>query len=965
MKKNEKLKMNRFLEQGAKLKNGEKIKLKNITYGLVDRDREKVLEVSYDLKPETFYLGIFNTKIGTVEKIYKAEFIQEQLFLQPTANIGSISDFRQTISNSGNIIIEPNWTGDYISAPMTIKFEQISNSESELFPIIALGDESVWKKENHNGGLPVEGFEKDIEVAFNKSSITGKMKPQLKYKNSNPSGNIGQSKKIYYHNIQGNSSNKIAIGAYETSGNEFIEAELTIKIDASTIEEMKSYASKTSAVNGLVEIPYKDLTNYNQISLVAGSSGGNGYYNIPSKSLNTNKKNLSYPKIYIRKIRDEYADFFSYNINGLKDHIIDESSIDSIGNYYIASLGTVTVKQEEGATDKDRVPTIGLGSENEWKYNGKINKNKDTVIEGIEEIKDIFININKSRVIYPYLIPEYCSNRLFRKSLTKLIEAKSSVTLASYGGVETIRGQVKIAITKEVLKEIKDYAYSKNGTIIEIPYEKDYKISLIPSSATKTSNFKDKILSIPDTSQGVVREILYPKIKFKKKTGNENTTDNFIIDHKLNNLEIGEKDLIDNGDLDKISGFVEFKQKSMSSNDKQIPMIALGKKENIPSGYLFNQDTTSVNRSSYIANYNSTLKTYPYFKDLKGGILEGNSTIQGGIQKSNNNSNLGAWVYSDNGREEVSGNLAIKIKNEDKKDFLTYVRATKSREVKLETAEKVAFVQGSYSNNKYKFPMDTNSSRITEISYPTLTVVKDIIVNNNIEIELKSNYKKGDEINFDFAGNSNNPNIEINLNSGQFINGLELNDGILEIYYENNKLISMGMNPSDKTKASIQDSKLNMNFIYNKDGLVSISFNEWTGNSHTLKIIHKEKSELIRREYTVKLKTPGPTFEVISKEDLDFGTVLKGDNTRAATAKITIKNLSGSSLQLTPNTTDGKVELINGNSKITAGNFSVSDETKESGSENSFFILEGNLIDTNNASEGQHTGQFYLNVYLK
>lgn len=970
MKKNEKFKMNRVFEQGVKLRNGEKIKLKNISYSLIEQNKEKVLEVSYDLKPETFYLGVINNKTGLVEKIYRAEFTQSSLYLDN----GSKSDFNYSISNRSDIIIEPNWSGDYISSPMTIRFEQKANSESQLFPVIALGNENVWKKENHNGGLPVEGSEKDIEVAFDKTSITGKMIPQLKYKNSNPSGNIGQSKKIYYHNLLESSSNKIAIGAYETSRNEFIETELTIKIDAATIEQIKSYASTVNAdKNGLVEIPYKIPINSNQISLVLGSSEGNGYYNIPSKSLSNNKFEIPYPKIYIRKIADEYTKFFSYNINGLKDHIIDENTINSVsGNYYIASLGTIFVKQEKGATDKDRVPTIGLGVPSEWEYSGRINK-----VPSIQEISNIFLNLNNKEQIYPYLIKKSIKGTLFRKAISKNIGIDNdnrAVTLGAYGTVDNITGEIKIAIPKGLLIKMKEYAYSKDEDIVEIPYLADYKISLIPSSKKRDSNN----ISIPDKSQGEVREILYPKIKFKKKSGNQNSTGNFEYDYKLNNLEIGEKDLIDNGDLDKVSGFIDFKQKSMSPTDKQIPMIALGTKTNAPKGYLFNQNTTSVNRESYIAHYVNILhhgdiipKTYPYLKDLKGGVIEGNSTIQGGVQKSNENSNLGIWVYSDKGREEVSGNLAIKIKNENKKDFLTYIRNIKSKNVELITEEKVAFVQGSYSNSKYKFPMDSDSSRIIEISYPKLTIVKDIIENNNIEIEFKNNYIKGEEVKFDFAGNTTNSSIEVNLNSGQFMNGLEFNDGTLEITDENNnKLTSMNTNPSSDTNATIQKSNLNMNINYSNNGLVSLSLNEWTGNSHILKIIHKEKSGLIRRQYTVKLKTPGPTFEIETKDVvLDFGTVLKGDNSKTATSKIVIKNLSSKELKLLFPNGDNKDTVTltkpNTTSTITA-DVSVNAEQEETSTGKSYFILNGKLTNTSSATtEGEHTGQFYLNIYLK
>ncbi|WP_297433708.1 hypothetical protein, partial [uncultured Cetobacterium sp.] len=650
-------------------------------------------------------------------------------------------------------------------------------------------------------------------------------------------------------------------------------------------------------------------------------------------------------------------------INGLKDYIIDEVDIENYNNnYYTVSLGTVYVKQEKGAYDKDRVPTIGLGTPNEWGYTGEINK-----VKPLEEVSNIFLNIGSKQQIYPYLVEKSRVGTLFRKAIEKDVGIDSktkAITLGAYGTVDSITGEVKIAIPKGVLTEIINYAKSKSGDIVEIPYSNDYKISLIPSSKKRNTTR----INIPDTSQGEVREILYPKIKFKKKSGNQNSTGNFEYDYKLNDLEIGEKDLIDNGDLDKVSGFVEFKQKHMSSGDKQIPMIALGKQLAAPKGYLFNQNTTTVPREIYIANYgNNALKTYPYFKDLKGGVLEGNSPIQGGIQKGSDNSNLGIWVYSDKSREEVSGNLAIKIKNEDKKNFLTYARGVNSEKVNLRTEENVTFVQGDYSNNKYNFPMDSNSSRITKVSYPSIVIVKDIVENNNIEIEFKNNYIKGEKVKFDFAGNSTNSSVETNLNSGQFINGLELNDGKLEIIYNNNELISVNMNPSGETKATIQESNLKMNINYNNDGLVSLSLDDWSGDSHVFTIIHKERSGLVRRQYTVKLKTPGPTFEIETKDViLDFGTILKGDNSKTATSKIVIKNISGKELTLIPVTTDGKVSLTNNNSLIKAGNFSISAEQKEISTGNSYFILEGKLIDTSTATtEGEHTGQFYLNVYLK
>ncbi|MCQ8212741.1 hypothetical protein NON08_09445 [Cetobacterium somerae] len=941
-------------------KNIEKTKLKNISYNLVEKDREKILEVSYDLKPETLYLGIFNNKTRAVEKIYKAEFKKPQVH-----SIGSLKDFSYDLINYKDIIIDPNHLGDYISEPITIKFKQIANKESELFPVITLGEDDIWEKEKHPGNQPVQNSQKVIAISFNSSSIQGKMIPQLRYKSSSPSTNMGVSKKIYYHNIEENLLDKIAIGAYETHENEFIEVELNFKIDASTIEQMKSYASQIPAgENELIKIPYKPLDTDEQITLAVGSSKGDGYYDIPTENIDDETINLTYPKVYIGKIKDKYEDYFSYNVNALKDHIIDEKEIENFSkNFYIASLGRVSVNRLFGNHGIDLTPTIGLGNEEHWRYEGFINKDKNTTINAnFNEIQNIFINIGTNKSIYPYLTEINKKGFLFRKSLgneNQIDNDKRSVTLATYekkSAEASITAEIKIAIPSNFLKSIRDYAYTKNEDIVEIPYGDSYKISLIPSSANNGNTH----IYIPNRNLGKIREILYPKIKFKKKTGNSNTTGNFTSDHKLNNLEIGEKDLIETSDLDREAGFVHFQQVKMSPNDIQIPMIALGEKDYAPKGYLFAGNSTLINRDTYVANYNDTLKTYPYFKNSTGGLLEGTSSIQGGIQKSNDNSNLGIWVYSNSGREEVSGNLSIKIKNEDKKDFLTYIRGINSERVQLNTNEKIAFVQGEWSDNNYKFLKD---SPIVKVSYPTLTVVKDIVKNNNIVIDFKNSYNKGEKVDFDFAGNTTNTSVEVNLNSGQFINGLELNDGKLEIFYESSKLISMDMNPLGDTTGSIQNSKLDIDFIYKNNGLVSLSLIKWVGSSHILKIIHTEKSGLTRREYTVNLKTPGSNFELISAEDLDFGTVLKGDNSKTATSKITIKNLSGNTLKL--ELAKPQVDLKNGNSIIKAGNFSISDEIIENSGENSYFILEGQLIETQNSIlEGEHKEQIHLNVYL-
>lgn len=968
----------------------EVVQNKNLTYRSVDKNGEKILEISYEIKPENIYIGVMNKNTKNVEKVFKGELKKEEKNIIQKG----IDDFDYIVSNNQAIIIDPSFNGEYISEPIKIKFQQIKNAKSKLFPVITIGKEDVWKKNNYNSMLPTEGKIDDIAASFFNSEITGKIMPELKYKNSYPNNNIGQNKRVYLHNILGEKENKIAIGAYENPdnitssdeldkelGKEFVEAEVRFKLDTSTVEQLKSYASKATANSeNLVEIKYKNPSE-NNISLVVASSNENAIFDIPGKNLNENRINIPYPKIYVRKVSDEYERYFSYSTAGLKDGVIDEEGYfnedgtlkNTVKDYIIVSLGSVKVTQEEGAYDKDRTPAIGIGEKNEWSYTGKINSNWGirNIGEINHEINNIKLNMGKNFEIYPYLIGQAEAGKLaIRKINTsignQLADKNRSVTVVAFGSVDRVVGELKIAISKEILKKIKDYAYERNENMVEIPYADDYKISLIPSS--KVRNGIVQPISIPDDMLGLVRKILYPKIKFKKITGNAQDKNNFRYDHNLKSTILGEENFyVDKSIEDLVINFgtIEFSQKeSLGTTDNLIPMIAFGKRELGLDGYFIDGDTTLVSRNNFKSEYmvngatGKSINLTTYFKKISGETLENsNKDIKGGQQKSMEGLNLGAWIYSRGEREKIQADINIKISTENKKDILKIIRAYPKSLIQFNTLEKVNLVEGKYEG-KYIFPIENNNSRITEIQIPSIEIVKDKLINNNILIEFKAGYKKRDTIKFDISGKPNNENVLVDLNSGVFMNGLPYNSGGIGIIDNVSKVFLDGDN-----KFNINKDGLNMDLTYKEDGTVEMAVNSFgSTESKTFEIIHKEVSNEIRRSYKVTIKTPAPRFEVISKEELDFGTVFRGDNTKIAQAKIELKNLSGGNLLLNSNTK--KVDLKNGDSTIRAEIYDIGAPIKKENSE--VYILEGKLIETQDATlEGEHRGTIILNVNIE
>lgn len=950
-------------------KNGtrkEIVQSKNLAYKVSEKNGEKYLEISYEVKPENIYIGIINKNTKSMEKVFKGE-----LNTKITGTSKGIENFEWTVvGNDKPIIIEANHVGDYKSEPIIIKFSQKNVTQLDLFPIIATGSKKIWEKTNFNGYLPISS---SIETVKGKlKDVNGKVIPQLKYRNSIPNKTERLKSKIYYHDILEDTQNKIAIGAYENRGKEYVEASLELMLDAMTVEQIKEYASKNIAdSNGLVKIEYDVLDENNKIYLVIGSSNGDDFYNIPEKNITKNMYEINYPGIYIRKNKDKFEEGLEYDISQLKDFIINEEDyfnsngeLTTSQEYAVCSLGKIKI-EKKSTNIAGLVPAIGIGKKIEWEYEGDGHK-----LPISKEIEDTAINIGKSISIQPYLTG-YVTNGeaagiIFKKLLNRLnsIDEERAITISKWNEKkELLTTELKIPISKDTLVEIRKYAYNRPEELVEIPYENNYKVSLIPSYVN------NKKIVIPNSNFGNVREILYPKIKFRKK-GNQSSNNGFSYNHTFREKYIREESFFPiDEDMIINLGTVEFYQNKTNSDENLSPMIALGKNDTSSDGYCIDGNVVTVPRNEFYGYFsvNKDLeKGIPlkiYFENIKGDLIDNNlvKNFNGGAHISREtNKYLGAWIYAQNRQEKVTADLIVKIPKDKKLEILKEIREYPKNPIQIKTDKQVSLVIGKYENG-YKFPLDENKTIRLEIS--SLEVVKDSHTNNNVIIEFKDAYQKQEIVVFDILGNSNNENIKVDLNGGIFINGLPYNDGgTVEIDGASQKLI-LGDN-----KINIDKNGLNMDLIYMKDGLVKMRVNRYGNTDTQFKIIHREASysndifSQPRREYTVTIKTPVPRFEVISKEELDFGTVFRGDNTKTAQAKIELKNLSGANLLLNSNTK--KVDLKNGDSTIRAEIYDIGDPIKKENSE--VYILEGKLIETQSAIlEGEHRGTIILNIEVQ
>ena len=287
MKKNEKFKMNRVFEQGAKLRNGEKIKLKNISYSLIEQNREKVLEVSYDLKPETFYLGVINYKIGVIEKIYKAEFTQPSFYTTDevfsnyfTFNTNGLKDY---IIDENNIVYE---NGYFVISLGTISLASTGNvpGNRKLLSTIAIGSNSEWSysrtDSSNDKSSTVNGPTEINNIFININGDNFKIYPYLKVFDSfffrkQLTGNLGIND---HERFLALASPKKIIG------------ELKIAIPQEVLNKIKAYANTPINNNDIIEIPYAGNSN---ISLIPSSTG-------PGQS----EKNIDIPYIYFGKTKE-------------------------------------------------------------------------------------------------------------------------------------------------------------------------------------------------------------------------------------------------------------------------------------------------------------------------------------------------------------------------------------------------------------------------------------------------------------------------------------------------------------------------------------------------------------------------------------------------------------------------------------------------------------------------------------
>lgn len=280
MKKNEKFKMNRVFEQGVRLRNGEKIKLKNISYSLIEQNKEKVLEVSYDLKPETFYLGVINNKTGLVEKIYKAVFIEN-------INLDNYHIYSKQLINE---IIIDDTTGtdrdlDVFLGTITYSLNT-HNGSTKAIPAIGIGEQKEWEYSMKNGTITTNNVEKiDIPLV-----IGGNIHPYFSSPNSNFNNTL--VKKTFT-----NSTNEyITLAAFDQ-----ITAQVEIRIPKEVIQNIKKYANLSEHnEKDFVDILYNGNHNISLIPSSEGPGQSEKNINIPNQNFGTVIP-IAYPPIKFKK----------------------------------------------------------------------------------------------------------------------------------------------------------------------------------------------------------------------------------------------------------------------------------------------------------------------------------------------------------------------------------------------------------------------------------------------------------------------------------------------------------------------------------------------------------------------------------------------------------------------------------------------------------------------------------------
>ena len=309
MKKNEKFKMNRVFEQGVKLRNGEKIKLKNISYSLIEQNREKVLEVSYDLKPETFYLGVINNKIGLVEKIYRAEFIENKESAYNDFNTyfrytSKLKDY--TIDE--NIITYEN--GYYTISLGTISLETIggTNGSAKLLSAIGIGSISEWGytvTNSSSDNTNVNGPEEINNIYLNINEENFKIYPYLKEVNT----------PFFRKKLTGNLGIDDTERFVTLAAATIVSGELKIAIPQQVIKKIIEYAYlPINNGNDTIDIPYTG--NNLNISLIPSSTGpghSEKNINIPNDKFG-NTLSIEYPPIKFRKINTPTFEIVSKEI---------------------------------------------------------------------------------------------------------------------------------------------------------------------------------------------------------------------------------------------------------------------------------------------------------------------------------------------------------------------------------------------------------------------------------------------------------------------------------------------------------------------------------------------------------------------------------------------------------------------------------------------------------------------------
>ena len=316
-------------------------------------------------------------------------------------------------------------------------------------------------------------------------------------------------------------------------------------------------------------------------------------------------------------------------------------------------------------------------------------------------------------------------------------------------------------------------------------------------------------------------------------------------------------------------------------NGGLFPLIALGNRfPTNGSGWdgLYNGNGTSIpteisSREAVVANFKNGPNFIQMLMSFKNINTNGSSVIKRGTPENM----IGS--YKLNTLESVSGELFGKFQDEAAlKSIINNFRNSPEESLTLTPTgsddQHISFVIGQYTTTKMTIPAadeltNFGENKVQNHRYPNIKIIK-TKKSENLNITLKSTFDLFSNIHLASNGSSN-PNITIQSEDGKNLYQKSLWYQSFVKYNDSKTLAVTSLGNSDEAILDLKDSTNTKNIkisIKYQDYYPNIKILKLDGaGEYTLNIKHLDPSNLIRRDYNLKIIVPQTYTTPIFKTD--------------------------------------------------------------------------------------------------